>query len=51
MKHFKEDCRILFEVSLSDIKEKPKTDLVINWLGQDVAQVLKSMGVEANSQD
>ena len=49
LEHFKEDCRFLFEGSLSDMKEKPKAGLIINWLGRDVAQVLKSMDVEANS--
>ena len=33
------------------MKDKPKTGLIINWLGRDAAQVLKSMDVEANSPD
>ena len=49
LKHFKEDCRILFDGPLVDMKEKPKVGLIINWLGRDAAQVLKSMDVEANS--
>ena len=51
MEHFKEDCRILFDGPLSDIKEKSKAGLIINWLGRDAAQVLKLMDVEANSPD
>ena len=51
LEHFKEDCRILFEGPLSDMREKSKAGLIINWLGRDAAQVLKSMGVEANSPD
>ena len=47
--HIKKHCRILFKGPLLDIKEKPKADLIIKWLGQDAAQVLKSMDVEANS--
>ena len=51
LEHFKEDCQILFEDPLLDMKEKPETGLIINWLGRDAAQVLKSMGVEASSPD
>ena len=51
LEHFKEDCRILFDGPLLDIKEKPKAGLIINWLGREAAQVLKSMDIEANSPD
>ena len=51
MEHFKEDCQILFEGPLSDMKQKPKAGLIINWLGRDAAQVLKSMEVEVNRPD
>ena len=51
LEHFKEDCQILFECPLLDIKEKPKVGLIINWLGRDTAQVLKLMDIEANSPD
>ena len=33
------------------MKDEPKAGLIINWLGRDAAQVLKSMDVEANSPD
>ena len=32
--HFKEDCQILFEGPLSDMKDKPRAGLIINWLNQ-----------------
>ena len=51
LKHFKEDCRILFEGPLADMKDKPKVGLIINWLGRDAAQVLKLMDMEAYSPD
>ena len=51
LEHFKEDCRMLFDGPLVDMKEKSKAGLIINWLGRDAAQVLKSMEVEANSPD
>ena len=49
LEHFKEDCRILFDGPLADMKDKPKAGLIINWLGRDAAQVLKSIDVEANN--
>ena len=51
LEHFKEDCRILFEGPLVDMKDKPKAGLIINWLGREDAQVLKSMEVEADKLD
>ena len=51
LEHFKEDCRILFEGPLADMKDKPKAGLIINWLGREPAQVLKSMAVEADKPD
>ena len=46
--HFKEDCRILFEGPLADMKDKPKAGLIVNWLGRECAQALKSLEVEAD---
>ena len=37
------------EGHLSDLKEKPKGSLLINWLGRKATQVLKSVGVEVNN--
>ena len=34
-----------------DMKDKPKAGLIINWLGGEAAQVLKSMEVEAGKPD
>ena len=34
-----------------DMKDKPKAGLIINWLGREAAQVLKSMEVEADKSD
>ena len=48
LEHFKEDCRILFEGSLADMKDKPKAGLIVNWLGRECAQALKSLEVEAD---
>ena len=41
LEHFKEDCRILFDGPLADMKDKPKAGLIINWLGRDAAQVFR----------
>ena len=49
LEHFKEDCKVLFEGPLADMKDKPWSGLIINWLGRDKAQVLKSMDIEANN--
>ena len=51
LEHLKEDCRILFEGPLADIKDKLKAGLIINWSGREAAQVLKSMEVEADKPD
>ena len=51
LEHFKEDCRILFEGPLVDMKDKPKAGLITNWLGREAAQILKSMEVEADKLD
>ena len=51
LEHFKEDCRILFEGPLVDMKDNPKAGLIINCLGRDAFQVLKLMDIEANSPD
>ena len=51
LEHFKEDCRILFEGPLTDMKDKPKAGLIVNWLGREATQVLKSMEVEADKPD
>ena len=48
LEHFKEYCRILFEGPLADMKDKPKADLIVNWLGRECAQALKSLEVEAD---
>ena len=32
LEHFKENCQILFEGPLSDMKDKPRAGLIINWL-------------------
>ena len=48
LEHFKEDCKILFEGPLVDMKDKPKAGLIVNWLGRECAQALKSLEIEAD---
>ena len=45
----KADCRILFDGLLSGLKEKQRADLIVNWLGREVTQILISVGAEINS--
>ena len=49
IEQFKADCRTLFDGPLSDLKDKQRTSLIINWLGREATQILTSVDAEINS--
>ena len=40
IEQFKADCRILFDGPLSDLEDKQKSGLIVNWLGREATQIL-----------
>ena len=48
---FKVDCKILFEGPLSDLKDKQRASLVVNWLGREATQILTSVDAEVSTTD
>ena len=48
---FKADCKILFEGPLSDLKDKQRAGLIINWLGREATQILTSVEADTNTTD
>ena len=49
--NLKTDCKILFDGPLSDLKDKQKAGLIVNWLGREATHILTSVDVEINSTD
>ena len=51
IEQFKADCKILFECPLSDLKDKQRARLHVNWLDRIATQILTSVDTEINSID
>ena len=49
IEQFKADCRILFDGTLCDLKEKQRAGLIVNWLGREATQILTSVESDVNS--
>ena len=49
IEQFKADCKILFDGPLSDLKDKQRAGLIVNWLGREATQILNSIDAEINS--
>ena len=49
IKQFKADCKILFEGLLSDLKDKQRAGLIVNWLSREATQILTSVDAEINT--
>ena len=43
IEQFKVDCRILFDGPLSELKDKQRAGLIVNWLGTEATQILNSV--------
>ena len=49
LEQFKQECNVLFQGPLSDLKDSQKAGLIANWIGRQCIITLHSMGVELNS--
>ena len=49
LEQFKADCRILFDGPLSDLKDKQRAGLIVNWLGRKATRYLHQFDVEINN--
>ena len=49
IEQFNANCKILFDGPLSDLKDKQKAGLIVNWLGREATQILSSVDAEINS--
>ena len=46
LEQFKQECIVLFQGPLSEMKDAQKVGLVVNWIGRQCVMTLHSMGVE-----
>ena len=46
LEQFKQECSVLFQGPLSEMKDAQKVGLVINWIGRQCVMTLYSMGIE-----
>ena len=51
IEQIKADCKILFEDPLSDLKDKQRAGLIINWLGREATQILTSVEADTGTTD
>ena len=51
LEQFKADCHILLNGPLCDLKEKQWVGLLVNWLGRETTQILKSVESDVNTTD
>ena len=48
IEQFKADCKILFDGPLSDLKDKQRARLIVNWLDREATQILASVESDVN---
>ena len=46
LEQFKQECSVLFQGPLSEMKDAHKAGLIVNWIGHQCIMTLHSMGVE-----
>ena len=46
LEQFKQECSVLFQGPLSQMKDAQKAGLIVNWIGRQCIMTLHSMGVE-----
>ena len=46
LEQFKQECSVLFQGPLSDMKDSQKAGLIVNWIGRQCIMTLHSMGIE-----
>ena len=49
LEQFKQECSVLFQGPLSEMKDAQKAGLIINWIGRQCIMTLHSMGVRLDS--
>ena len=46
LEQFKQECSVLFQGPLSEMKDAQKAGVIVNWIGRQCIMTLHSMGVE-----
>ena len=46
LEQFKQECSVLFDGPLSEMKDAQKARLVVNWIGHQCTMMLHSMGIK-----
>ena len=49
LEQFKQECSVLFQGPLSEMKDAQKAGLVVNWIGMQCVMTLHLMGIELDS--
>ena len=49
LEEFKQECSVLFQGPLSEMKDAQKAGLVVNWIGRQCVVTLHLMGIELDS--
>ena len=44
LEQFKQECSVLFQGPLSEMKDAQKAGLIVNWIGRQCIMTLHSMG-------
>ena len=51
LEQFKQECNMLFQGPLSDMKDPQKAGLIVNWIGRQCTMTLYLMSVELDKPD
>ena len=46
LEQFRQECNVLFQDPLSEMKDAKKAGLILNWIGRQCTMTLHSMGIE-----
>ena len=49
LEQFKQECSVLFQGPLCEMKDAQKAGLVVNWIGRQCVMTLYSMGIELDT--
>ena len=49
LEQFKQECSVLFQGPLSEMKDSQNAGLIVNWIGRQYIMTLHSMGIELDS--
>ena len=51
LEQFRQECTVLFQGPLCDMKDPQKAGLVVNWIGRQCAMTLHSINIELDKPD